>query len=109
MIVVLLPPLAFLIAAAIELRSRKSVRQKFGTLIPIVLGFAAFVLWLNPQGILHVTADSSVNLSRVMTIFSAAIASSGSFIAYSRRTSSILTGLGGLILAFGWMFNYVVV
>src|SRR4051794_30698726 len=101
-VVMLFPLVAFLIAAVTELRSDRSLAQKLARLVPVILGLAAFVLSFNPQGFLHVTASSSVILSQVMTMICAVIASSGSFIAYSRRSSSALIALGGLVLAFGW-------
>jgi hypothetical protein len=102
------PLLAFLLAGLVELRSESSLARRLGKLIPIVLGVAAFVLSFNPQGLVHVTPSSSTTLSRVMTIVCAVIACSGAFVAYSRRLSSVLMALGGLVLAFGWMFNRVV-
>jgi len=78
-------------------------------LIPVVLGIAAFGLSLNPQGLLHVTPNSSVTLGRLMTMFSAMIACSGIFITYARRSSAVWISCGGLVLAFSWMFNRVVV
>jgi len=103
------PLFAFVIAGIIEARSDKSLSQRLGKLVPIILGLAAFVLSLDPQGFFHVTSSSSLTLSRVMTMLCAVIACSGSFIVYSRRLSSALVALGGLVLAFGWMFNQVVV
>ena len=109
LVVMFFPLVAFVIAGITELRSDRSLGQKLGILLPITLGIAAFVLSFNPQGFLHVTASSSMTLSRVMTMLCAAIACSGSFILYSRRLSSVLVALGGLVLAFDWMFNQVVV
>lgn len=106
-IVMFFPLLAFLIAGLMELRSDRSLGQRFVKLVPVILGLAAFVLSFNPQGFLHVTPSSSVTLSRVMTIVCAVIACSGAFMVYSRRTTSVLVALGGLVLAFGWMFNRV--
>lgn len=104
-----LPLFAFLIAGLMEWRSDRSLAQRIGKVVPIILGLAAFVLFFNPQGFLHVTPSSSVTLSRVMTMVCVLIACSGAFVVYSRRISSMLVALGGLVLAFGWMFNRVVV
>ena len=106
-VVLFFPPLAFCVAAVIELRSKRSVGEKFGSLIPIVLGVAAFGLALNPQWLFQVTPSSSVTLSRVMTMISAVIACSGVFVPYSRRTSAVWVACGGLLLSFIWMFNRI--
>jgi hypothetical protein len=103
------PLLAFCVAGVNELRSKRSGPEKLRSLIPIILGFAAFGLSLNPQGLLQVTPNSSVTLSRVMTMFSAVVACSGVFITYSRRSSAVWVACGGLVLALGWMFERVVV
>jgi hypothetical protein len=108
-VVMFFPLFAFLIAGLMELRSDSSLAQRVGKLVPVILGLAAFVLSFNPQGFLHATPSSSVTLSRVMTMVCAAIACSGAFMVYSRRISSIFIALGGLVLAFGWMFNRIVV
>ena len=106
-VVLFFPLLAFCVAAFIELRSKRSVGEKFGTLVPIVLGVAAFALALNPRWLFQLTPSSSVTLSRVMTMISAVIACSGVFVSYSRRTSAIWVACGGLLLSFIWMFNRI--
>jgi len=103
------PLFGFCVAAVNELRSPGGRVQKVRSLTPIVLGIAAFALSLNPQALLHVAPDSSVTLSRVMTMFSALIACSGVFVTYARRSSAIWVACGGLVLALGWMFERVVV
>jgi hypothetical protein len=109
MVVMFFPLVAFCVAGVLELRSQRSAAQKLTRLIPIVLGVAAFLLSFNPQGIFHVTPEGSITLSRIMTMFSSIIACSGAFIVYSRRSSSVWMACGGLVLAFSWMFNRVVV
>ncbi len=103
------PLMAFCIAGFTELRSTRSAAEKLRNLFPIILGIAAFTLSLNPQGILNLTPNSSVTLSRVMTVFSAVIACSGVFITYSRRSSGVWVASGGLLLALFWMFNRILV
>lgn len=49
-VVMFFPLFAFLIAGVIELRSDRSLAQKLGKLVPVILGLAAFVLFFNPQG-----------------------------------------------------------
>ncbi len=109
MLVMFFPLLAFCIAGALELRSKRKVAEKLVRLIPIVLGIAAFLLSFNPQGAFHVTPGGSITLSRIMTMFSSVIACSGVFIVYSRRSTSVWMACGGLVLAFFWMFSRVVV
>src|SRR5437868_5488513 len=107
MVAFLFPLLAFCLAGFIELRSRRSRTEKVRSLIPIVLGIAAFGLCLNPEALFELTPNSSVDLSRVMTMLSAVIACSGVFISYSRRASAIWVASGGLLLTLFWMFNRV--
>jgi hypothetical protein len=109
LVLAFLPLLAFCVSGVTELRSKRTRAEKLRSLIPIILGIVAFGLALNPQGLLHVTPNSSVTLSRVMTMLSAAIACSGVFITYSRRSSAVWIACGGLVLAFFWMFNRIVV
>jgi hypothetical protein len=64
---------------------------------------------LSPQAIFQVTPNSSLTLSRAMTMVSAVIACSGVFVSFSRRSSAVWIACGGLLLAFSWMFNRIVV
>ena len=104
LVLALLPLLAFLVAGVAELRSNRKLAGKLSSLVPVVLGIAAFGFSFNPEIFLALTPSSSVTLSRVMTLFSALIACSGSFVPYSRRSSSVLIAAGGLLTAFFWMF-----
>jgi hypothetical protein len=106
-VVLFFPLLAFCLAGAIEMRSDKDPMQKFTSLIPIVLGVIAFGLWFGPGWLLQITPESSVTLSRIMTMVSAIIACSGVFVSFSRRTSAMWVASGGLVLAFFWMFNRI--
>jgi hypothetical protein len=101
------PLLAFCLAGLIELRSEMSRMERLRNLIPIILGIAAFGLCLYPEALFELTPNSSVTLSRVMTMLSALIACSGVFISYSRRASAIWMAAGGLLLTLFWMFNRV--
>jgi hypothetical protein len=105
----LFPLVAFCIAGVTELRSTRSGTEKLRSLIPVAMGIAAFALSVNPQLFLRLTPDSSVTLSRVMTIISAAISCSGVFITYSRRSSAVWMACGGLLMALCWMFNRILV
>jgi hypothetical protein len=104
LVLALFPLIAFCVAGVAELRSNRSLAAKLSSLIPIVLGIAAFGLSFAPQILFDLTPPSSVTLSRAMTLFSALIASSGSFVSYSRRSSSVLMATGGLFMAAIWMF-----
>jgi len=103
----LLPLLAFAAAGLAELRSAESAPRTLRNVIPPILGIAVFAFSFNPGGIVYVTPESSVSLSRWMTLLSAAIACSGVFITYSHRRSSVWIGCGGLMLAFIWSFNFI--
>ena len=107
LVVMFFPLLAFCVAGVIEVRSQRTGIEKFRSLIPIVLGIAAFGLLFGPGWLLDVTPQSSVTLSRTMTLACAVIACSGVFVSFSRRTSAVWVACGGLVLAFFWMFNRV--
>jgi len=102
-----LPLLAFCIAAIAELRSKAKRLDKIRNLIPVVLGIAAIGLTIHPGRVLPLTPTSSITFSRIMTLFSAAIACSGVFISYSRRSSAVWVASGGLFLALIWMFDII--
>ena len=109
LIVAFLPLLAFLAVAIVELSSDRRWSEKVIAVSPVVLGIGAFFLFLYGFKAFPMTPAFSLTLSRVMTIFSAAIACSGVFITYSRRTSAILLACGGLLMASFRMFNRIVV
>jgi hypothetical protein len=99
------PLVAFIIAAVTELRFCTTNLATIRNLIPSVLGIAAFWFLWNPDAVFPRTVDNWFLLSRVMAIFSAAIACSGVFIPYSRRSTSRWMAGGGLVLALIWVFN----
>jgi hypothetical protein len=109
LILTFIPLLAFIGAGLMELRSGISRTEKMRNCIPIVLGLVAFGISFDPLALPRVTPSSSVTLSHAMTIFCAALACSGVFITYSRKSSAILVACAGVILAYVWMLNYVVV
>lgn len=100
--------LAFCLAAITELRSKAGRSEKVAALIPVAMGIAAFGFSIHPGRILTLTPASSILVSRVMTLISAVISSSGAFVRYSRRSSGIWVSVGGLILTVVWMFNTIV-
>jgi len=102
---VFFPLVAFCLAGVTEIRSQKTGTEKFRNLVPIVLGIIAFGLLFGPGWFIPVTPETSVTVSRVMTMVSAVVACSGAFITYSRRSSGIWMACGGLLLALVWMFN----
>jgi len=102
------PLAAFCVAAVTESRSPTRPLEKLIRLVPIALGFADFGLLWDPVGLLQLTPDSSVWLSRAMKMVSAVIACSGVFLAYSRRATGVWVACGSLMLALLWMFDVVV-
>jgi FtsH-binding integral membrane protein len=98
--------LAFCIAGTTELRSKRDLSEKVRCLIPVALGIAAFGLILLTWFFL-MTPSSSDILSWVMTIFYLAIATSAAFVRYSRKSTSILMALGGILMAVFWLINRV--
>ena len=101
------PLVAFAIAGVAEARFRGSA-----TLLRMshpVLGIAAFTLSLSPEALFPLTPSSSATLSSIMTLVSAVIACSGSFIQFSRRSTAVWMAVGGLVLVVLWMANRVVV
>lgn len=108
-VVMFFPLLAFCLAGFIEIRSQRTGIEKFRSVIPVVLGIGAFAILFGPGWLLPVTPESSITLSRVMTLASAIISCSGVFVSFSRRTSAVWMACGGLVLVFFWMFNRVLV
>jgi len=101
------PLVAFIIAAVTELRFSASNLTTIRNLLPPVLGIAAFWFLWNPDAVFPLprVAEIWFLLSRVMAIFSAAIACSGVFIPYSQRSTSRWMACGGLVLALMWLFG----
>ena len=106
LVLMFFPLAAFCLAGVIEIRSSRSGIAKVRSLVPIALGIAAFGLLFGPAAwFIEPAPGAWPTISRVMTIVSAVIASSGVFISYSRRASAIWVACGGLLLALVWMFN----
>jgi hypothetical protein len=102
-LILFFPLVSFCVAGIIELRSRRGLAAKLSSLVPIILGIGAFGVAWAPER-LHVATFSSPIFGRWMALFSAVLASSSAFVSYSRRTSSVLVAIGGLSMAFIWMF-----
>lgn len=105
LVVMFFPLVAFCLAGMTEIRSSRTGTDKVRSLVPVVLGIAAFGLLFGPGWFMSITPETSVTISRVMTMVSAVIASSGAFVTYSRRSSGVWMACGGLLLALVWMFN----
>ena len=105
LVLIFFPLVAFAVVGITEIRSSRTGTEKVRRLVPVVLGVASFGLLFGPGWFLLVTPEASVTISRVMTMVSVLIASSGSFVNYSRRSSGIWMAFGGLLLALAWMFN----
>jgi hypothetical protein len=98
---------AFVTAAVTELRANAPVQRLISRLIPICCGLFAAIALVSLQAVFPVTPLGSIALSRAMTLACAVIACSGTLITYSRRRTAVLMAVGGLVLAFFWMFNVV--
>ena len=102
-VVIALPLLAFLVAGVVELRCNARAAIKAVTLIPILLGILLYGLSVAPA--LFPSLDKLESASgRSETFYAAVISSSGAFVPYARRLSSILVALGGLMLVFIGIF-----
>lgn len=98
LVVASLPLLAFFLATVSELRAGGRVSTVVVRMIPPLIGMNGFVmLW---------AVQSSDTINHAMTMVSLTVASSGAFIRYSRRSSSLLVACGGLLLAALWVLNY---
>ena len=87
-----------------ELRSDIEFEKKVRNLIPVILALALVVIFFLLERVIDVTSPSMPWLARWMTALSAFVGLSGALIRYSRKSSSILMALAGLMLAFFWMF-----
>src|SRR5260370_5074951 len=94
------PLIAFIMAGALELRSNRSLAEKLFSLAPVALGILVFGLFWAPEFLPHIAKFGI----RWLTFFSAAVASSGAVVPFSRRSSAVLVALGGLMLAFIGIF-----
>jgi hypothetical protein len=108
MVIMFFPAVAFCAAAVLEFRSVRQRSTKLVALAVVALGLADFGLLWDPWGVVRLTPDASVWLSRAMTMLSASIGCSGVFLPYSRRASGVWVACGGLALTCFWMFNRVV-
>jgi len=70
------------------------------------LGAILAVLLLIP---LNLTPHESGTLSKAMVVLSLLVASSGLFVRYESTIAKVAISLGGIILAFFWFFNRIVV
>ena len=96
--------ITFVLAAILELRSDAKLALKIQNLIPAILGLT-IVAVSGASGNLFTDPSSSYSgLAHWIAFSSAVVGSSGALIRYSRKSSSILIALGGLTLAFLWIF-----
>jgi hypothetical protein len=108
MVSMFFPAVAFCVAALLEFRPGRERSTNLVAMAVVALGLADFGLLWDPWGLVRLTPDASIWLSRAMTLLSASIGCSGVFMPYSRRASGVLVACGGLALTCFWMFNRVV-
>jgi len=70
------------------------------------LGAILAVLLLIP---LNLTPQGSGTLSKAMVLLAVLVAFSGLFVRYKSTIAKVLVPLGGVLLAFFWFFNRIVV
>jgi hypothetical protein len=90
------------IVGIVELRSNLKLIEKIRNLLPVVLALGILAVFLAPT---RATPSSSHILVRCMTLLSIIVGGSGAFIGYSRKSSSILMAVAGLILALCWVLS----
>lgn len=90
----------------IECRAHGAQRKIGVSILTIALGAA--VLLLLPLHSLHVTPSSSRLLSYTMASMALLIMCTTAFKVYSRVSSRILVGFGGLLMGLLWFINRVV-
>jgi hypothetical protein len=80
-------------------------------LIPIAIGLGACLFVWKPDLFLPGSISTSIRYGsdsiiygKTMSVIFAIVACSGAFITYSRRASSVLVVLGGLVMEVVWMF-----
>jgi cell shape-determining protein MreD len=87
-----------------ELRSETKRVDKIRSLVPVVLALALVIIFFLLERVIDVTTSSIHWLARGMTLLAAIVALSGVLIRYSRRSSSILMAVVGVLLAIFWAF-----
>lgn len=92
----LVPGVIPCIVGIVEVRSEMKLAEKMRTLVPVILALCILVVFLAP-------IPSSQVLSRSMTVLSFIVGISGAVVRYSRKSSSILMAVTGLILALFWI------
>jgi hypothetical protein len=100
------PLLCFVLASSYEFRARRGGGPRKPPLVAPTLGVILAVLLLIP---FHLTPQGSVTLSKAMVVLSLLVASSGLFVRYESTITKAFVPLGGIVLAFFWFFNRIVV
>jgi hypothetical protein len=103
--IVLIPAVICCTVGAVELRSGTKLPRKLINLFPVVLALVVLGVFIAPNDrLLEAIGSSSHRIAPFMVLLSGIIGSSGAVISYSRKSSSILMALTGLMLAFLWFF-----
>jgi len=98
------PGIAFCTTGVIELRSDRKVATRMLCLVPVLLGLGLYGSLWSPEPPLHLPTFLTIANERFVTLIAAAVACSGAFINFSKKTSSILIALGGLEMVFVSIF-----
>lgn len=92
------------LVGVLELKSDIKRSDKVRNLIPVAIALALVVLFFLLERVIDVTSPYMPWLARGMTVLAAIVAVSGVIVKYSRKISSILIVLTGLMLALYWAF-----
>jgi hypothetical protein len=103
--IVLTPAVMACGVGTIEFKSNLKLPRKVISLVPVILALAVLGVFIAPDDrLLSAIGSSSHEIAPLMVLLSGIIGSSGAVISYSRKSSSILMALTGLMLAFLWFF-----
>lgn len=101
------PLLSFVSSGMLEFHRDRGSLRSLARMVPLAVGAVVSVLLLIPVQFYY--PYTSPLLSRAMSTFSLIVAVCGLICRYKSRLAAVLIFIGGLVLAFFWLLNRVLV
>lgn len=102
------PILCFAIAATMEFRQDRGSLRSVVRALPLAIGGGAAVLFFVPIDSYLPSTTGSFLFSRILTITSILVAACGVLCRFNSRLAAALVVIGGAVLAFFWLDNFIV-
>jgi len=99
-----IPGVVALLVGIAEVRSSNTRTDKIRRLAPVILALGLVIVFFLLERLIDITAQQMPWVERSMTFLSLIVGLSGVLISYSRKSSSILMAVTGLMLAYYWAF-----